>query len=618
MTHFIRNFLFCFAIAVTLLLTSAPPLAAPPDVPTAPIAPAAPNTTDEVTPHVTLTPEEKAARITKAAAHFKRGVEFFKKKDCAAAVAEFFASMNYAPLWNSTWFAARCLKQLRRYDESLAMFETLFRDYERDLSKKDNRDRELIRAEWDQLRQMVGFIDIIGAEFDAGIRIDGRNRGVYPSPAPHRVATGFHTVRVYKEGYEPFETNVDVAGNQVQTILAQLRKLDLDQAGMLRVSEANQRVLDVVIDGSVVGQTPWEGHLREGEHSVVLEGVDDWGTQPTTVPLKKGDNIPLVLNAEQLEANVKIIPTPVGATVAIDKVSVGRGVWQGKVRRGIHRVEIAADGYVLHTNEVSFIKGTNDPMVVTLERDPLSPLWKDNRGRVYVEAAINPGITPTFGGDVLAGCGDGCSQWVGLAANATARAGYRFPSGFFLGIDAGYFYARQRVTDRTATITPYGLDPETGTVNDTLSLRGAMVGAAAGIRLGKKTPISIRLSVGTLLGGQFRDHRTGEFMTNERTTKRGKFLPTPYSVDTTQLQSMFGLYLAPEVSLGLELAERLHVQAGVNALVLLMPTGNALTWKPNDSKVDARTSGLATFGPDALIGAVTLFLSPSASLRYEF
>jgi hypothetical protein len=140
-----------------------------------------------------------------------------------------------------------------------------------------------------------------------------------------------------------------------------------------------------------------------------------------------------------------------------------------------------------------------------------------------------------------------------------------------------------------------------------------LVGAAAGIRVGKQMPISFRLGAGALLGGRFRDRRTGDFMNSDKRPN-----PLKYDVNTTQFQSTLAVYVAPEVSLGFKLAERLHLQAGIGALVLLMPAGNAPTWKPNDSKVHAGTSGLATFDANALMGDVTVFLSPSASLRYEF
>lgn len=517
--------------------------------------------------------------------------------------------MKYSTSWSATWHAARCLQQLRRYDESVDLLEVLFRQYEGKISKED---RPLMQKELVRMRDMVGSIDVVDAEFDAGIRIDGRNRGTYPAAAPHRVAVGSHLVRVYKEGYDPFETSIDVAGNQVQTIRARLRKLDLDRAGRLRVTESNQRELDVVIDGNVVGKTPWEGQLRDGEHSVVLEGEDDWGTQPAIVNVTKGRTETLGLAAEQLEASIKIAPTPAGATVAIDNVSVGRGVWQGRVRTGKHRLEVAANGYVLYVNEVLLAKGNNEPIVVKLDRDPLSPLWKDNRGRVYVEGVGGAGVVPTFGGDIPAMCGDECSSWVGVGTRAMVYGGYRFPSGFFVDVGVGYFYARQKVSNRGATLSLADATDRALFVDDTLSLRGIMVGASAGVRLGKELPVSFRLGAGALVGAKFRDHRVGTFPA-EAASQRG------FSVDVLQYHPTFALYVAPSVQVAYPLAERLHLQVGVDALVFLWP-GSVPTWSQSDvgSYVRNANEELAVFDEEMLMNNTLLYIAPSVSVRYEF
>jgi PEGA domain len=611
-----------FGLMAAILLGSTKTLAAPPGKPgETPVSPeldkpALENADQAYTPDAESA-EEKAARREKAKEHFQKGETLFRKsKDYPAALAEFFESRRLYPTRSATSSAAACLQLLHRYDESLDMYEVLFLDYDKDLPKNM---RATAQQGLLQMRGLVGSIDIADAEIDAGLRIDGRNRGNFPLPAPMRVAAGSHTVRVYKEGYEPFETNIDIAGNQIQTVHARLRKLDLDQAGVLRVSETKGRVLDVVIDGSVVGKTPWEGHLRDGEHNVVLEGEDDWGTPPAIVHVKKGGTEMLGLSAEKLEANIKIVPTPAGATVAIDGVSVGRGVWQGRVHTGKHRIEIAADGYVIDVKDVSFANGVNDPIALKLDRDPLSPLWKDNRGRVFVEASLGPGLVPTFGGDLVGSCGEGCSQGVGFGTSAKAHGGYRFPSGFFVGLDVGDVYVWQKVSDRATTLQPPGFQPQQGMVSDTLSLRGVLVGASAGIRIGKALPFSFRLGAGALVGAQFRDHRVGSFETVKEVLNNKKFPAESYAVDLTQVQSMTALYIAPNVQMAVPLKERLHLQVGLDALVIVSP-GLAPMWKRDAAAPRVKTgkTGLAVFPAQALMNGVMVLVAPEVSIRYEF
>src|SRR6185369_14685078 len=166
--------------------------------------------------------------------------------------------------------------------------------------------------------------------------IDGRERGDFPSPAPLRVAAGSHLVRVSRTGFLPFEARVDVAGGQTVRITARL--LPLSRSGRLRVADQAGRVLEVVVDGAVVGKTPWEGALAAGDHVVFLRGADDLGTQPVSVPVELDRTATLTLAAEELAAEVRIEPVPVNAGVAIDGVAVGRGIWDGRLRAGPHRI----------------------------------------------------------------------------------------------------------------------------------------------------------------------------------------------------------------------------------------------------------------------------------------
>src|SRR4029078_1158623 len=98
-------------------------------------------------------------------------------------------------------------------------------------------------------------------------------------------------------------------------------------------------------------------------------------------------------------ATLRVQPTPASATTAIDGVSVGRGTWEGKLRKGNHHIEIAAEGFVLYVKDIPFNSEAKEARAVQLERDPLSSLWKDNRGRIFVEGDVGLGIAPTFGGD---------------------------------------------------------------------------------------------------------------------------------------------------------------------------------------------------------------------------
>src|SRR5262249_27673080 len=151
-----------------------------------------------------------------------------------------------------------------RFDESLDMFEGVLRDFVGIPAPE----KEAAQKAVAELRALVGTLDIDGSVPGATIVVDGKNRADYPLIDPLRVGAGSHTLRVFKAGFEPFESRVDVAGGQIVRVTAALKPLRA--SGRLRVSENDGKRLEVLVDGALVGVTPWDGVLSLGPHAVVL------------------------------------------------------------------------------------------------------------------------------------------------------------------------------------------------------------------------------------------------------------------------------------------------------------------------------------------------------------
>lgn len=540
-----------------------------------------------------------------AVERYEKSRQLFEQKLYSASLAEAVESIRIYPNYGSTLLAARSLRELGRFDESLDTYALLVRDYE-DRLKKVNRGQQYsaVLGEIDALRKLVGTIEIEGAEVGAMIVVDLRARGDFPLLEPIRVPAGMHIVRVYKEGYEPFETRIDVAGATTGHVKAPLVKLKV--TGSLQVTETNGKTLEVVVDGLSLGETgndPWLGVLAPGEHTVLLRGEEDWGTLPEIVQVEPNKVQPLRLTAEKLTSKLAIQTSPANAELALDGIRLGRGLWSGKLRPGKHRLEIAADGFVLQVKDVELRDGQLENVETTLERDPLSPLWKDNRGRFFVEGSVGPTFVPTLGGDV-ASCAS-CSTLPGFGVGVVARGGYRFPSGFVVGVDAGFIGARQLVQERQTTLEPTGLTANKGTANDRVTLNAAMLGVSGGIRL-PTVPLTFRLGAGVLLG-TVRDWRTGFFETTGG---------LPYGVAAGQSQALTSLYIAPEVRLGIPLAKRLEFSLGLTGLVAI--AFKQPTWVPLASKVDALRDGQAVFDDETLLGRAWFGLQMGMGVRYEF
>jgi len=551
-------------------------------------------------------PSPAAPGREEARALFETGLAHFDRGEWSAALADFMRSRAIFPTRTAGLNAAVCLRKEGRFDEALEVLEDVLRTFP-DL---DRQERAFAEKEMTDLRAAVGAIDPVGSEPGATLVIDGRARGTFPPGTPLRVPAGARVVRIYKEGFAPYERRVDVAGRQVVTLDARLTPLLT--GGRLVVAEAGGATLDVLIDDVVVGKTPWEATLAVGRHTVSLRGAGDLGTQPADATVAKDDVTRLTLSAEALDASMRVIPTPAGALVSIDGVIVGHGVWEGRLRSGAHRLEVAADGFLPRTREAVLVKGERSSVSVELERDVSSGAFRaQNPGRLFVEADVGVGFGLAFGGDIRAACTDSCSAQVPVAASVVLRGGYRFSSRIMLGIDVGYMAMSAGTSARKTELTPRGLAADTGTTDDALYMRGIRVGPSAGYRFGEHFPfVTVRLGAGAFIGSAG-DNRTGTF-----TTKSG----APFDVDVSESSRAVYLYAAPEARIGGLIASRLEASVGIELMFLAALERPA--WTDAQAVVALPASqggdGLATFGRQTMAGAFLVTAAPTVGLQYAF
>ncbi|AUX38569.1 uncharacterized protein SOCE836_108160 [Sorangium cellulosum] len=589
---------------------AAPASPAPPAVsPPAAAAPAPPPAAAPASPPAIALPSDAAEPppaanpVAEARAHFERGLDLYRQGAWEPALAEFLASRQDYPTWSATSSAALCLQQLRRYDEALALFETLLADFAQRLPPET---RNAAQQAVVRLRGLVGTVDVADAEIGASIMVDGQHRGDYPLPAPLRVGAGSHVIRVYKDGFEPFETRVDVAGGQVVRILSRLQKLV--ESGRLRVTERNGKALDVLVDGYTVGKTPWEGPLSPGQHTVVLRGSGDLGTIPASVIIRLKQTTPLALRAEELSATLRIEPTPVCASVTVDGVALGSGIWEGRLSPGRHRIEVAAGGFVTARREAVLARGARKVVPVPLERVELGR----SPGRFLVELDVGPAFLPSFGGAAAVQCSGSCSLGVGAGGLGAVHAGYELWSGFGFGVTTGYLQVHQTVAARRMSLEIQDPLPDSsGEADDALALRGFLAGGWAGLSLGDRHRFSVRLGAGALLG-TVRDERTGTF-----TSSSGM----EFHLDPTVAQDPARFFvMTPEVRGGLRLGDHLEVTAGLAAAVLVRLNEPVWTNPPEGAygRIDPGRGYFARFEQESLAGTVMVVIAPKIGMRYTF
>ena len=497
----------------------------------------------------------------------------------------------------ATTNAAIAYTKLRRFAEALEAYESLMREYP-DMPKAEMTE---VQKSVSELRGRVGSIEIDQTEPGATIVVDDVTRGTYPPPGPLRVSAGSHIVRVVKEGFEPFEAPVDVAGGGTERVAAPLTALT--ESGKLMVSEAKGRALAVLVDDVEVGVTPWEGRLSVGTHSVRLRGEGMLGTAPVQAPVRAQETTTLSLEGVTLDASLRVEPIPANATVYIDAVTVGRGVWEGALPSGAHKVEIREDGFVPVTRTVTL--GTGDEQVLAVELERIEEEITIP-GDFVVDLAAVGLLAPTFGGDVVAQCGQGCQGGVGLGAMARLHFGYEFPFGLGLGVMGGYLTASQQLEGRQAVVQPVGLEARTGEASDSLRLQGPFVGAYGSFLFDGDFPILLRLGTGPVFA-KVRDQRTGSFALADG----GNYQAGPI----VQEPSTIHLAIVPEVRAGFRIDETFTVFAGLEVpmLVGLQQT----VWDP-EREVDASIDGIGAYGTEALTGRFIAMAALNLGARAQF
>jgi PEGA domain len=384
----------------------------------------------------------------------------------------------------------------------------------------------------------------------------------------------------------------------------------LVQTGRLRIAEQRGKVLSVVIDGNAVGKTPWEAQVAVGEHTVMLRGEGDIGTQPISISVQSHKVVPLTLAAEELAAAIRIEPTPASASVAIDGAVVGHGIWEGRLRAGIHRIEVAAPGFVTEVTTKDLRRGNREVLTSALQRDPSSPFWRKppRPPRFTLELGEGVSILPSFGGEFPGTCVAQCSQSLGIGSLFVVQGGYELGSGFGFGGTLGAVSVQQTTVGRSTTVTPYGLDG-TGpsSVDDLLGLRGVLAGGFTGFSFGESVRFHLRLGMGALIG-RVVDIRSG------RIKAQHDHVSYPFGPAIEAARHGF-LYLAPEVRVGLPLSRHVELSAGTTLFTLI--SFSPPTWD-SDYAINAGADGYGSFSEDALTGKALFLITPGLGARYDF
>jgi hypothetical protein len=515
-------------------------------------------------------PDDPEKRKEEAKVRFQRGLELVQNESWDAALAEFLASRKLFPTRVALKNAALSLRQLKRSVEALAMYNELVTTFGGSIPPEE---RKTIDDAIAQLKLAVGEVQIDSDQPGSTVVIDGQQQAGATPMAAIGVNAGTHSVRISKEGYESFEAQVLVAGGQRETVHGKLKALST--IGRLVVRESGGKALDVVVDGAVVGKTPrYEGVLAVGPHTVFLKGEGNLGTAPSQAIVKENQAATLTLAAVELDSEIRIEPVPANASVFVDGVQLGNGVWEGRLQSGAHQIEIAGDGFVAYRKTTSLTKGKKELVKVRLERDLSNPMWSAGFvPHLYLELFGGGTFGPTgFGGDPDSDKESGTA----LGFIAGARGGYQFVKGFSGELGLGFFYLGQTLERKVSAAAEHDVTLRSTNYKDETRFAAPYVELSAAYQMLDKTPLTFRLGGGVARAkASFKNNGTFSgticdgavdscdeadmisYDTKVTIPEEPRFLVVPF--------------VAPEVRIGYRFAKKLFVDFGVGFYVMLPP-----------------------------------------------
>lgn len=548
---------------------------------------------------------------------FRAGNELRRAGDCARALELYLKSRALVPSVPNTWNAAVCLDRLRRPDEALELFETLLTDLRQELTRADYAS---VTKSVSRLRKQVGSINVM-ANVDGFLVIDGRARGSLPLVAPVRALPGSRKVRIMKDGYQTFETTVEVQAGKTTDLDARLEPLVT--AGRLRIDAPGLGGADVYVDGAWVGQVPWEGQLAPGEHRFLVRR-GDVGSAPRAVRVVEGQTVTAAAQPLPLGPEVRVLVTPHTAELRIGEVAVGHGRWQGRLPLGDHRIAAREEGYVAQERAVTIDADSHGDVTLRLPVDEDHPRWGVLGGQIWIEAFGGPAFAPSLGSDAEATCDTAtCSaDPIALGFVAGGRVGYEFPFRLSLEVAGGYLSLRKQLSRSVPSFYDVGSPPirvpTRYELEDDIRLAGGLAVAGVGYRLPLGETFQLR---GHALAGVFfgsaSDAPTGSVHVDGSRAE-----VTLLGAD--EAVTFADLLILPELQLGARF-DGLSVNVGLMVGIFALrgpsyPTAGLLVVRPD---CDGSTANAGCVPGSAVVDAESAYgtfvaLLPTASLAYAF
>lgn len=202
---------------------------------------------------------------------------------------------------------------------------------------------------------VAGSLRVVCSAPGAQVSIDGEDNA--PAPASRDgLAPGEHLVVVTAEGYLPSEQTVVIEAGR-QRVLSVTLQPRPQTPGRIIVN-VNAEGSTVFIDGQDRGAPPViVENAPAGTHAIVVraEGYNEFRQTCSVGP---GQNCELNVDLVARQVRLRVASNVANGVLFVDGQEVGPVPFEGLVRIGTHRVEIRAEGYRTHTEQITLDETT--------------------------------------------------------------------------------------------------------------------------------------------------------------------------------------------------------------------------------------------------------------------
>ncbi len=571
----------------------------------APRASSAQAQSDAAPTAVSSTGDAEARAHELARDEYRRGVRFVENGDqWQQALGAFERSRALYDTPNARLNIGLCLKNLGRYVEAISEVDALLEKFGGSLSKPV---RSLVLRLREEASKHTGQLLLAVQPSGATLILNGEERGVLPLPESLRLDSGTHLIRLQKDGFEPSEHPVTVAGGELERISVQLRALR--GKATLSVVEKSGLRLDVLVDSAVVGQTPWKGSVATGRHSIVLRGKGI-GTAPTAIEIAPNGVVPLQLQAIALDSTVSVRPQPAWSAVFVDGVFASHGAWAGALPSGDHEFDVVAPGFEPYRRTLRLTRGQSQTLRANLTPDlPLG---------IYLEPQVGLVLAQTLRGSIDDAC-DCSDRSRPFGFSATARVGYHLSAPWAVEFTAGYLQVSEASTRRVQFRSEPGtFGFHSDDLRETLELSGptAMVGGSA--RFFETFPLTARVGIGlALLTARTTQRGTAEGHIAGIRGEPDQAIEDQFSASQTPFRLLVKTATA-EVHWGYAFTSRVSVDLGVAAVLMIPPDSSVVEQRYLTTTAEKTNNIGQLWLKDRNLVRAMVAVLPSLGTRFEF